>query len=99
VLLHLLDRRGTGLCATHDVELAALGQSDPGRIENVHFTDVIIGGEMRFDYRLRPGIVRTSNALRLLAMAGIDVPFHEREALEAVSVRPSDPTALGEPSE
>jgi hypothetical protein len=99
VLLHLLDRRGTGLCATHDVELAALGQSDPGRIENVHFTDVIIAGEMRFDYKLRPGIVRTSNALRLLAMAGVDVPFHEREALEAVSVRPSDPTALVEPSE
>jgi hypothetical protein len=99
VLLHLLERRGTGLCATHDVELAALGQSEPGMIENVHFTDVIIAGEMRFDYKLRPGIVRTSNALRLLAMAGVDVPAHEREALEPVSIRPSDPSALREPSE
>jgi hypothetical protein len=84
VLLHLLDRRATGLCATHDVELAALEQTDSARIENVHFTDVMIDGEMRFDYRLRPGIVRTSNALRLLAMAGIDVPESEREALEGV---------------
>jgi hypothetical protein len=84
VLVHLLDRKATGLCATHDVELAALERTDPGRIENVHFTDVIIDGEMRFDYRLRPGIVRTSNALRLLAMAGIDVPENEREALEGV---------------
>jgi len=99
VLLHLLERRGTGLCATHDVELAALGQTEPGMIENVHFTDVISDGEMRFDYKLRAGIVRTSNALRLLAMAGVDVPLHEREALEGVSVRPSDQTALGEPSE
>jgi hypothetical protein len=79
VLLHLLQRRGFGLCATHDVELAALGETDPARIENVHFTDVVIEGEMRFDYKLRPGIVRTSNALRLLAMAGIEVPEQDQE--------------------
>jgi len=82
VLLHLLARSGTGLCATHDIELAALGQSDAAHIENVHFTDVMLSGEMVFDYRLRAGIVRTSNALRLLAMAGIEVPLSEREALE-----------------
>jgi DNA mismatch repair ATPase MutS len=87
VLLHLLARSGTGLCATHDVELAGLGQTDPAHIENVHFTDVMIGGEMRFDYRLRPGIVRTSNALRLLAMAGVEVPLAEREALEGPNAR------------
>ncbi|HKU39573.1 MAG TPA: hypothetical protein VJR89_15545 [Polyangiales bacterium] len=79
VLLHLLERGATGLCATHDVELAALGDSDPTHIENVHFTDVVLEGEMRFDYKLRPGIVRTSNALRLLAMAGISVPEHDRQ--------------------
>jgi hypothetical protein len=79
VLLHLLDRGATGFCATHDVELAALGDSEPARIENVHFTDVVIEGEMRFDYKLRPGIVRTSNALRLLQMAGIHVPEQDRE--------------------
>jgi len=87
VLVHLLDRSGTGLCATHDVELAALGNQDEKHIENVHFTDVMMNGEMIFDYRLRKGIVRTSNALRLLALAGIDVPTAEREALEGVDAR------------
>lgn len=87
VLVHLLDRSGTGLCATHDVELAALGNQDEKRIENVHFTDVMVNGEMCFDYRLRQGIVRTSNALRLLALAGIDVPQAEREALEGPAAR------------
>jgi DNA mismatch repair ATPase MutS len=87
VLVHLLDRSGTGLCATHDVELAALGNQDEKRIENVHFTDVMVNGEMCFDYCLRKGIVRTSNALRLLALAGIDVPQAEREALEGVDAR------------
>jgi hypothetical protein len=88
VLLHLLDRGAIGLCATHDVELAALGDSDPSRIENVHFTDVVIEGEMRFDYKLRPGIVRTSNALRLLAMAGIHVPEQDRQDQQQAPPQP-----------
>jgi hypothetical protein len=46
---------------------------------------------MVFDYRLRPGIVRTSNALRLLALAGIDVPPDERRALEGTGGRQEDP--------
>jgi DNA mismatch repair ATPase MutS len=74
VLMHLLERRALGLVATHDVALSALEQEHPGRIQNVHFTDVVVDGEMRFDYRLRQGVVKTSNALRLLALAGIDVP-------------------------
>ena len=87
VLVHLLERGSTGLCATHDVELAALGNTDAAHIENVHFTDVLKNGEMIFDYRLRPGIVRTSNALRLLAMAGVDVPSEERALLESGNTR------------
>jgi hypothetical protein len=73
VLLHLLDRGATGLVATHDVALAALEDERPGRVRNVHFTDVVQGGEMTFDYVLRDGVVRTSNALELLRRAGIEV--------------------------
>jgi DNA mismatch repair ATPase MutS len=73
VLLHLLKRSALGLVATHDVALSVLEREHPGQIHNVHFTDVIEDGEMRFDFRLREGVVRTSNALRLLAMAGIEV--------------------------
>jgi hypothetical protein len=73
VLLHLLDRGATGLVATHDVDLAALERERPGRVHNAHFTDVIHDGEMTFDYRLRQGVVQTSNALHLLRKAGIEV--------------------------
>lgn len=86
VVMHLLARRACGLVATHDVALAALEQEDPTRISNQHFTDVMRNGEMIFDYRLRPGIVRTSNALRLLSMAGIDVPEEAQQTLEGGSV-------------
>lgn len=82
VLMHLLERAATGLVATHDIALAALEAERPGQISNVHFTDVVVDNEMRFDYRLRDGIVKTSNALRLLAMAGIEVPQDDRIAME-----------------
>lgn len=74
VVDHLLARGATGMVATHDVALSALEAERDGRVRNAHFTDVMIDGEMTFDYKLRPGVVRTSNALRLLKMAGIDVP-------------------------
>lgn len=73
VVRHLLERRATGLVATHDVALSELEKEAPDRVANVHFTDVIQDGEMVFDYRLRPGVVRTSNALRLLSQVGIEV--------------------------
>jgi DNA mismatch repair ATPase MutS len=82
VVLHLLARGGMGLVATHDVALGRLADEFPAKAENAHFTDVVVGGEMRFDYRLRPGVVRTSNALRLLALAGVDVPPDDADLAE-----------------
>ena len=73
VVKHLLARHATGLVATHDVALSGLEEEMPEQVDNVHFTDVIQDGVMTFDYLLRPGVVRTSNALRLLKQAGIDV--------------------------
>jgi DNA mismatch repair ATPase MutS len=72
VLAHLLDHGACGIAATHDIALAALADERP-HVENVHFTDVMLDDEMVFDYRLREGVVRTSNALRLLEMAGIQI--------------------------
>jgi hypothetical protein len=77
VLLHLLERGALGLVATHDVALSELEDERAGHVHNVHFTDVFEDGEMRFDYRLREGVVKTSNALRLLALAGIEVPAEQ----------------------
>ncbi len=78
VVLHLLKRSATGMIATHDVALSELEEELKGKVKNVHFTDVFQDGEMTFDYRLQPGVVRTSNALRLLQMAGIDVEADDK---------------------
>jgi DNA mismatch repair ATPase MutS len=39
--------------------------------QNYHFEDRIEEGELKFDYRLHPGIVRTSNALTLMQAVGL----------------------------
>lgn len=78
VLMHLLGRGASGLTATHDIALSKMEDEHPGRIENVHFTDVMKDDEMLFDYKLRDGVVRTSNALRLLQMAGVEVEVDDQ---------------------
>ena len=73
VLRHLLAHRALGLVTTHDLSLTRMDASETQRITNVHFTDVMVDGEMIFDYRLRPGVARHSNALHLLRRLGVEV--------------------------
>ncbi len=73
VLLRLLEGRGIGLITTHDLALAEIVDRLDGRAENAHFQDKLIDGKMVFDYRMRPGVVRHSNALRIMRSLGLDV--------------------------
>ena len=41
--------------------------------KNVHFEDTFADGTLAFDYRLKPGVVRSSNALALMRAVGLDV--------------------------
>jgi len=67
----LLQRGAIGLVTTHDLALSEVAD-DPGiRAVNVHFEDRLEEGRMVFDYRMRPGVVRTSNALALMRALGL----------------------------
>ncbi len=55
------------LVATHDIEL--LRWLSP-RYAAWHFREQVDGGELRFDYRLRPGPSSTRNAVALLRLKG-----------------------------
>ena len=68
----LVERGAIGLVTTHDLALARIVDTLEGAI-NVHFEDHLEGGEMRFDYRLREGVVTRSNALELMRAVGLDV--------------------------
>ena len=69
----LVARGAIGLVTTHDLALADIAETFDGRAVNVHFEDHIEGGEILFDYRLRPGIVTRSNALELMRAVGLEV--------------------------
>jgi DNA mismatch repair ATPase MutS len=74
IILHLLGLGATGAVSTHDLtladapELAAVGRP-------VHFSEQFTRGAdgltMSFDYRLRPGIATSTNALHLMEMIGL----------------------------
>jgi DNA mismatch repair ATPase MutS len=69
----LLERSGVGLVTTHDLALADIAEALGARAANVHFEDRLEDGRITFDYRLRPGVVRKSNALELMRGVGLEV--------------------------
>lgn len=73
VLRSLLARGAIGLITTHDLALTAIADELAPRAANVHFADRFDGGEIHFDYRLRPGPVTRSNAIALMRAVGLDV--------------------------
>jgi hypothetical protein len=75
-LAWLLEHGALGAVSTHDLALADLGESGPelaARVRNVHFEEQVDGDAMSFDYRLRDGVVKSSNALRLMRELGLPV--------------------------
>jgi len=74
VLRALMDRGAIGLITTHDLAVTKVVESLGPRAANVHFEDRFEAGEIRFDYRMRPGPVTHSNAVALMRAVGLDVP-------------------------
>jgi hypothetical protein len=69
----LVERGAVGLVTTHDLALAHVADAPGAQGANVHFQDELDNGRMRFDYRMRPGVVQKSNALALMRSVGLDV--------------------------
>jgi hypothetical protein len=73
IIRSLVQRGAIGLVTTHDLALAEIVASFGGRAANVHLEDHLEGGEIRFDYHLRQGVVTRSNALELMRAVGLEV--------------------------
>jgi hypothetical protein len=69
----LVERGAIGLVTTHDLALAEIVEELGERAANVHFEDSVEDGRMRFDYVMRPGVVRKSNAIELMRSVGLEV--------------------------
>ena len=71
VVRHLLDARAIGVMTTHDLALAGEEPLESAA-RLAHFTEQVHpDGTMTFDYRLRPGLATSTNALRLMQLIGI----------------------------
>jgi len=84
VARHLLAAGAIGVMTTHDLGLAAEEPMNTAA-RLAHFTELVDEhGGMTFDYRLRPGLATSRNALRLMRLIGIgdgsqgDSPFCDR---------------------
>jgi hypothetical protein len=73
VLEHLLEHAAIGVASTHDLALAQIPPQFGERAANFHFEDRLEGDRLVFDYKLKPGIVQTSNALKLMRAIGLGV--------------------------
>ena len=59
------------MAASHDIELAQmLGRN--GSVDNYHFREELTDGGMVFDYKIKPGISNTRNAIKLMRYIGFD---------------------------
>ncbi len=73
IVKNLLDRGAVGMITTHDLALTEIARSFGNCAANFHFEDRVENGQLRFDYRLSPGVVQTSNALQLMRSIGIEI--------------------------
>jgi len=69
----LITRNAIGLITTHDLSLTELIKTFPQQITNVHFQEKLEAGKLSFDYKLRPGVVTTSNGIELMRSIGLEV--------------------------
>jgi hypothetical protein len=74
----LVGRQGVGVVSTHDLELVHLVDTVAG-LRNAHFREDVVDRRMVFDYQLRAGPCPTTNALRIMRLAGLPMTTDSAE--------------------
>ncbi|AHM61752.1 DNA mismatch repair protein MutS domain-containing protein [Flammeovirgaceae bacterium 311] len=73
----------SGMISTHDLDL---GQTASGAgLRNYSFNSEVIGQEIRFNYKLEPGLCTSFNASALMAKMGIDIDQREGQQQRTTS--------------
>ena len=67
----LIQLKGMGLVATHDLSLGTLMDEHPDKVRNMRFEVDILEDRLDFDYKLKPGISQNLNATFLMRKMGI----------------------------
>lgn len=73
LIRQLIESKGGGIIATHDLELGQLETQYGGAIENLRIEVEIKNDELYFDYKLKKGVSESFNATVLMQKMGIKV--------------------------
>lgn len=73
LIKQLIEAKGSGLIATHDLELGSLEKEYGGAVENLRIEVRIEDGKLYFDYKIKPGVSESFNATILMREMGIRV--------------------------
>lgn len=71
VIQQLIESCAVGAVTTHDLALTEIAKDFKGQAINVHFEEHYEGGEMRFDYQMRHGVLRRTNGINVMAALGL----------------------------
>lgn len=73
ILKGFVEGGAIGLVTTHDLAITDTEGTFGSKAANVHFVDHLEGDRLVFDYKIREGVVRRSNALALMRAIGLKV--------------------------
>jgi hypothetical protein len=71
IVRQLIESRSVGLVTTHDLAVTKIAAEFPDYAVNMHFEEQFFRGRMRFDYLLRPGVLRSTNGRNIMAALGL----------------------------
>ena len=60
-----------GAMSTHDLTLTGIGDQDGMRARNVHMASPDESEPLGFDYKLKDGVNKTTNAMAIVRMLGL----------------------------
>ncbi len=69
-LQQIIDAKAYGFISTHDLELTALAD-DSEKIANFHFSEQWDQNDLMFDYKIKTGPSKSTNALKILEREGL----------------------------
>jgi DNA mismatch repair ATPase MutS len=69
----LIEHGSIGALSTHDLTLTEMAASVELHAVNVHMASPNAADPLAFDYRLKPGVNESSNALAIVRMMGIEI--------------------------
>lgn len=73
LIQQFINSQGSGLIATHDLELGSMESKSEGAIENLCMEVEVKDGKLKFDYTIKKGVSQSFNATLLMKQMGIRI--------------------------